>query len=145
MSEVGWGEGGVGVPVTLINSRGRGNSERFDGLINLMIDGHGKGFRNGKPRGGKKVTSCGVCACYFWFFNFKSIHLSAFSSERSGTSDRIQIVFSWYTTSEDLESRTDRSVCSIVRSRSNRSFLLDLHSLCHIIPATLVTPAATLG
>lgn len=80
-----------------------------------MIDGHGNGFRNGKPRGGKKVTSCGVCACYFWFFQFQSLlqaihrHLSTFSSERSGTSDRIEFKswawgVSWHTTSEDLES-----------------------------------------
>ena len=64
---MGWGEGGVGVPVTLINSRGRGNSERYDGLINLMVDGHGKGFRNRKPRGKKKSQVAGFVLVIFGF------------------------------------------------------------------------------
>lgn len=66
MSEVGWGEGGVGVPVTLINSRMRGNSERYDGLI----DGHGNGFRNGKSQ------VAGFVLVIFGFINFKAISSS---------------------------------------------------------------------
>ena len=126
-----------------------------------MIDKHGNGFRDGKPRGKKKShkSRCGVCACYFWVFSISIVlqaisfnsfihsfimhhHLSAFSSGRSGISDRIEIksfcscgrVVHATATSEDLEFRIDPFVRP-PRSRSNRSFLSVLHyhprNFCH--------------